>query len=86
MSKTKKARELYVTRDGGAYDVSIWLGKPQAYESDCDSCGNKHDSWGAKRGKSRLLMDSVCLDGFEVSGITLPISGGIVKFSIQVEQ
>lgn len=85
MSKrSTKKRELYVTRDGGSEWVSIWLGKPQAHKEDCDSCGNKHEIWSGKRG-ARLLLDEVCIDGFEASGVTLPVTGGIVKFSIVAE-
>ena len=83
-NSAKKPHGLYATLEGGSDTVWVWLGKPTAYEEDCDKCGQKRDSWISGRG-SRALLEDICAEGFAKAGITFPARGGIVKFKVVVE-
>lgn len=81
--RTRQPRTLYVTRDGAEDEVDIWLGKPKAHTTNCESCGEQYRGWQVTRG-ARILLDDVCDTGFRASGIVVP-PGGIVKFKLLVE-
>lgn len=82
--RARKPHDLYATRDGAMETIYIWLGKPSREETDCENCGNKHSEWSPHRG-ARVLLEDVCDEGFQVSGIVIP-PNGCVKFKILAEE